>query len=192
MHLDTPPLRYKICSFALGLVLLTWLFADWVLLPCQQRMAVLENQLQAELSSVKVAQDFVMSHPDPAKYLKLLDDKLHVLEQMLPPKARVSEFLSQSEATAKISGVQLVSLKPGAAVNKNGYQEWSLELVIHGGFFQIMDFVKKIEAGSRFSSVVSIVMKAKSGQLESKVTISMYSFGIVPVQAVRSPASLVK
>ncbi|KYZ77079.1 hypothetical protein AXX12_02785 [Anaerosporomusa subterranea] len=192
MQFDTLPLRYKVCAFALGMVLLTWLFAGLVLFPYQQRMTDIENQLQAERSLVKAAQDFGMIHPEPAKYLKLIDDKLHVLERMLPSEARVSEFLSQSETAAKASGAKLVSLKPGAAMNKNGYQEWSMELVIHGSFFQTMNFVKKIEEGPRFNSVSNIVMQAKPGQLESKLTISIYSFGIPPVQATRLPVAPAK
>jgi type IV pilus assembly protein PilO len=155
-------------------------------------MAELENQLRMERGLVKAAQDFGMTHPEPAKYLKLLDDKRNAIEKMLPPDARVSEFLSQCEAAAKASGVQLVSLKPSVAINKNGYREWPMELVIRGSYFQTMNFIKKIEEGPRFNTLTNITMQAKPGQLESKLAVSIYSFGVLPAQTVQPPAANAK
>ena len=187
MRLRTLPLRYKVYVFAAVLVLTAWLFVSYVLLPTKLRLVEMENQLRRERSSVKVLQGFGMAYPEPNKYLKLLDDKLVLLECLLPTEACISEFLSQSEEAAKASGVQLISLKPGSTVNKNGYREWMMEQVIRGSYFQTMNYYKKIEEGPRYNTVSNIAIQSKIGYLESKLTISIFSFGAAP-----APTLLVK
>lgn len=186
--IKTLPLRYKVCIFSLALMVFAWIFAAAALFPAQQRIAELENVLRMEQGWVKVVQDFGMKHPEPAKYLKLLDDKLASLDRLLPPEARVSEFLSQSEAAAKSSGVQLLSLKPGAVVNKKGFRDWTMELTVRGSYFQTMNFIKKLEEGPRFSTVTNITMQSKPGQLESRLSVSIYSFGGVASPATKPAA----
>lgn len=188
MQIAALPQRYKICAFVLALAVLAWLYAGVVLFPAQQRIAELENQLRMERGWVKVVQDFGMANPEPAKYLKLLDDKLGSFDRLLPPDSRVSEFLSQSEAAAAASGVQLVSLKPGPAVNKSGYRDWTMELVVRGSFFQTMNFIKKLEAGPRFNTVNSLSMQTKPGHLESKLSVSIFSFGASANAPKQAPA----
>lgn len=180
-------MRYKNYAFTAVLLLMAWLFASFVFFPTKQRLAEMENQLRLEHSSVKILQGFGMAYPEPPKYLKMLDNKLAVLERLLPTEVQVSDFLSQSELASKASGVQLISLKPGAPVNKNVYREWVMELVIRGSYFQTMNFLKKIEEGPRFSTVSNIAIQSKPGHLESKLAVSIYSFG-----AASAPMPLVK
>lgn len=168
-------LRYKVCVFSCGIVLTVWLFAEFVYFPWQQRMAGVAERLQLELAMVKNAQEFVVSQPEPSRYLQQLDRKLDLLEQILPSTDRTGRFLPHGEMAAKSSGIQLLSVKPGEVVHKNGYQELSLQLIVQGNFFQTMQFIKTLETGPHFSNVSHIVLQAKPATLESKITIMLYS-----------------
>ena len=174
----TLSLRYKMCIFTLGLIVFGWFFAVVVLLPAQQRIVALEKQLRIEQDWIKVVQDFGTAYPEPAKFQKLLDEKLISFDRLLPAQVRVSDFLSQCEAAAKASGVQLLSLKPGAFVNKNKFRDCKMELVIRGNYFQTMNFIKNLEDGPRFCTITQIAIQSKSGQVESKLSVNIYSFGV--------------
>lgn len=175
MKYDTLSSRYKIGVCVIGLVFLSWLFGVFVVLPARQHLTDMENKLEIERNWVKKGQEFSSAYPEPVKYLKRLNDKLHVLVQLLPPESQISEFLLQSEIAARHSGVHLIALKPGGAVIKNGYREYPIELVVNGSFFQTMNFIKAIEAGMRFNNVSSLVIQVKSGSLESRLLVHIYS-----------------
>lgn len=175
------PQRYKMFVFLLSLVFFAWLFADLVMIPARERIAQQKVQLQAERNWVKAVQDFSMAHPEPVKYLNYLDNKLAALEVLFPLDARLSEFLTQAESAAKAAGVQLLSLKPGPSTNRNGFRDWTIDLVVRGSFFETMNFIKKLEAGPRFNTVSSFTIKSMPGYLESKLSISIFSFGAAKI-----------
>ena len=97
------------------------------------------------------------------------------MAQILPAESQISEFLLQSETAARDSGVQLIMLKPGTAISKNGCREYPVELIIRGDFFQTMNFIKAVETGVRFNNVNSLLMQVRSGYLESKLSVTIYS-----------------
>lgn len=167
--------RYKASLCIIGLVCISCLLVAFAILPARQRITDLENQLKIERQWVKQAQEFSLIYPEPAKHLKQLDDKLHLLAQMLPAESQISEFLLQSEAAARDSSVKLTMLKPGTVVIKNGCREYPVELAVRGDFFQIMNFIKAVEANVRFNNVNSLLMQVKSGYLESKLSVTIYS-----------------
>ena len=153
---------------------------------------MLDNQLREERNRVKQIQSFSLAHPEPAKHLNQLEEKLTVFNRMLPLEPQVGEFLTQSENSAKTSGVQFVSLKPGQMANKGGYRELSLELTIRGNYFQTMNFLKRIEEGPRFVAVTNVTMQSQSGQIQSKIWVSIYTLALGGSPASQSLPAAVK
>lgn len=175
MRFDTLSFRYKAAICMIGLVCVSWLLVVFGILPTRQRLTEIENKLKIERQWVKRAQEFSLAYPEPAKHLKQLDAQLHLVAQILPAESQISEFLLQSETAARDSGVQLIMLKPGTAISKNGCREYPVELIIRGDFFQTMNFIKAVETSVRFNNVNSLLMQVRSGYLESKLSVTIYS-----------------
>ena len=94
---------------------------------------------------------------------------------MLPETTGIGEYLGQLETAAKQSGVILTQVKPGQPVDKGGYMETQLEVLVRGSFFQTLNFFKKLDEGQRFSAIGTASLHSKQGMLDSKLVVSIYS-----------------
>lgn len=172
--------KQKIFAFSIALMLFAAFFYLIFFSPQYQQMKNLQNQYQTERQKVKVIESFALLHPDIDQYLTELDGQFFQTEKQLPESTDISDFLIQAEQVCKDSGVQLMSVKPLPAANKNGYREMPLEVLIKGNFTQTITFLKKLEDTSRFNAVSNMSVQSKQGMLESKLTVILYSYGSVP------------
>ncbi|MEN6413524.1 MAG: type 4a pilus biogenesis protein PilO [Veillonellales bacterium] len=182
--------KQKSAVFAVALLLLAALFYLVFFSPQHQRMLNLQNQYQTERQKVKSIEAFALVHPNIDQYLTELDGQFAQVEKQLPESLAIGDFLIQAEQVSQDSGVQLMHIKPLPVINKNGYREIPLEVVIKGKFSQTIAFLKKLEEISRFNAVTNMSVQSKQGILESKLTVILYSYGSTP--AAGSPAAPAK
>lgn len=152
-----------------------------IFLPRQAHIAKLTEQYHHTKRDIEVAESFAMSHPDIERYLLDLDNKITLVNKMMPNDADIGNFLVYIENTSKASGLELVQLQPGVAINKNGYREIPVEILVKGNYFQTLQFLSKLESLPRFSAVNNVLIQARSGVLENKLSIVIYSYGIANI-----------
>jgi len=181
-------IKHKIILFGAGIAAVIVVFYLYLWLPQTERIAALTAQYQTERQRVQTIEAFANAHPDIGAYETELNNKLAQVDKMLPNNAEISEFIIEAENIAKISGVQLLRIKPAPAVNKNGYREIPLEMVVKGNYFQTLSFLKKLEEITRFNSVLNLATQSKNGDLESKLSVVIYSYGVTQ----QNPAEQVK
>lgn len=175
--------KQKIAVFGISILVITYLFYSFLLVPEWTRINGLKAQCTTEKQQVKIVEDFVRVHPSPEEYLLELDNKIIEVNKMLPDNPDVSNFLLQVEQLATESGLELIYLKPGKIDNKQGYREIVMEFSIKGNFPGIMNFLHKTENLSRFISITTISMQVGANSLESKIVAKIYSHGVTPPTA---------
>jgi Tfp pilus assembly protein PilO len=177
---DNMPVRHKVGIFSVSLLLICCLFYLILWRPQVQRVDLLSTQLAQERQKLKTVEDFTKAHPDSGQYLAALDAKLANVDSLLPNGADVSTFLLQLELMAEQNKVKLGYIKPAAPVNKSGYQEFPLEVMVRGDFANCLAFLQQIETGPRLVSITGLGMQNGKYGLENKIAMVVYGYGSPP------------
>lgn len=180
IKLNSLKTKYLIVLYALIFLAAVWAFFLLLYLPQAARNSELREQLLMQQQQVKAIETFALAHPEADKYLAELDRRQAVLDKMLPANTELSDFVVQVERAAKEAGVQIAQLKPSAPVNKEGYREIPVEILVKGSFFQTAAFLKKLEDGQRFSLVQTLSMQARPNMLDCRINATVYAFGSAP------------
>ena len=138
------------CALLVGVALA---FHQFVHLP--QRAALEEKQQQtADMErQIREAKAFFAQREDPAAYAKALAARRERNERLLPPSMETSDFLGDIEAGAALSGVRVTGVKPGKVAPEGGLFQQKIEVSTEGDYFQILDFLSRLEQGQRFVTV---------------------------------------
>ncbi len=155
-----------------------YLFLAALWFPQQERIVGLRADLAAARQAVQLIEGYGIAHPDGTQYLAELDKKLLFIDQLLPNDPDIASFLIQAEQAAQLSGVQVAEIVPNQAEPKNGYREFSVTMTIKGDYFQILDFFQRLEGMQRFSSAAALAVQVKSGVIEGKITVQVYTYGL--------------
>jgi len=176
-------IKYKVAQYkgfvlGVGALLVTLLFYIGIVIPQRATIAVVKNQYQTEREHLKVIEAYAKKHPDSSSHLKELDQKLTLIDAKLPNQPDLGEFIKEIEQASKLSNMRLTEIKPTAAINKAGYLEIPIEILLTGSFTNLLEFIKTIEGSQRFTSISNTNIQAKQGMLEVKLTMVIYSFGV--------------
>ena len=181
--------RYKIILFVVIIVLIAVLVFAVVIAPQQARVATLRSELVVEQQRVLIIENYTLAHPDASKHIAELNRKISSSNQLLPGSTDIGGFLVDLEQIAKASSIQLTQIQPAPPVNKNNYQEIPITMVVKGNYFQVLDFVSRMEGANRFNSILSMGIQSKAGILEGKVVLNVYAYGVTQAAATsNSPA----
>ncbi len=178
--------KHKVLLFIAGIVTVMIGFYYFIFLPQRTQISQLKTMQQAESQRVQMIEDFATAHPNIGQYEQELTAKQALVNKMLPDQAEISGFILEIEKAAQKNNIQFIRIKPAQAINKNGYREIPLELLVRGSYFQTLNFLKTLEDLPRFNSGVNMAVQAQNGQLESKITLIIYCYGTAP--AVQEPA----
>jgi Tfp pilus assembly protein PilO len=138
-----------------------------VVLPQKDVISQLKNQCETDRAYIENVSTFTRERPDYGSYLKELNKKLGTLETMLPEKAFLSEFLKETEEISKSAGVAVIDVKPHIEIQREGYSELPVEMIVRGSFEEILDFSKKLEDFRRFISITAAnISHSAPGQAE--------------------------
>lgn len=188
LALDKLHPKYRTAIFAVGIASFIFVTHSFLLNPQWEQIENLKNQNQTGKMRVQVVEAFSLAHPNTDQYLIELDQKKAHADKMLPDRSDVSDFLVLLDQASKDCGIQLTHIKFSPAVNKNGYREIPLEILIRGDYFQTINFLTKMESLPRFNSINRVVTQSKEKVLETKLTVAIYSFGVTQNQNTAEPA----
>lgn len=188
LDLDALQTRHKIIAFMVLLFFASLFFYFSVLRPQLQRITSLSNELQIEQRRVSAIETFTLNHPNHDEYLIEVRNKLDSANRFLPNEPETSDYLQLINQTAKDTKIYLKSIKPAAYINKNGYREIPVEILIQGDYFQTLSFLEKLESIPRFSTVTNISTQSHNNILESKLSVIIYCYGVKTIPKTAEPA----
>lgn len=178
-----------VCSVAIALVSLVALYV-LIIAPQQDRVAAMQTKLKAEQQKVVQLEDFLLRNPDTTKYTRDVEENLKRMERLLPTELGFSDFLTALNKTANDNGVKLGQVHPGQVVAASGYCEIPVSLVIQGTYRENIAFMHALESMERYCVIKDAKMEQKEGIIATKLNVSIFSFGTVPVGTM--PAALQK
>ena len=173
-------------------MLITILVFAVFIAPQQARVAKLRSELILEKQRVLIIENYSLAHPDASQHAAELNRKINHSNQLLPGSADISGFLMHLEQIGKASSVQITQIQPGAPVNKSSYQEIPITMIVKGNYFQVLDFLSRMEGVNRFNSILSMGIQSKAGILEGKVVLNVYAFGAAQATATSNAAAKVQ
>lgn len=182
------PTKYKIILFITLLFFSSFFFYHSALRPQFQHITSLSTELQDEKRRVAEIEAFALIHPNQDEYLVEVRNKLDSANRLLPSNLEISDYLLLIDRTAKDCSIYLKSIKPSAYINKNGYREIPIEILIQGDYFQTLNFLEKLESIPRFSTVTTISTQSHNNILESKLSVIIYSYGVTTIPKTAEPA----
>lgn len=180
--------KYYTALFALGTAGFIFVVNFYLLFPQSEKIEQLRINAQMEKQKVKVVEAFALEHPNTELYLFQLDEQKAQVDRLMPDKSDISDFLAQLDQAAKSTGLKIMNIKISPIVNKNGYRDIPIEIVVKGDYFQTINFLTKMENLSRFNTINSIVTQSREKDLETKLAVTVYSYGIVQNQKPAEPA----
>ena len=162
-----------IAAGGLAVFVLGW----WFLLysPRNQALASARKSLEEARKEEQGLNVTLARRQDLKKIEPKLDLRLTQLAGWVPDQPNVHQFINDASAAAKQSGMSFVSIapsvpKPGSA----GQGEIALTIEVKGGFFQLLDYLVRIEKLPRTVVIdqISITPEVKEGGPAS-LTVSM-------------------
>lgn len=170
---DLQKMIVGVVAMVAATVLLTW----QILLPQQEQLAALDSRYQQAQARNQAITSFADQHTDTARYLLELDHRMNQIKMLLPDQLDIAVFLLELERIARDSKVQVSSVKPGPIVVKNGYRDLPMDVQIKGSYFPLLDFLRRVEAATRFVGIDKTVIQSQNGVLTTKLVIHIYGFG---------------
>ncbi|CUH94094.1 hypothetical protein P22_0156 [Propionispora sp. 2/2-37] len=170
--------KNKIAGLTAIMACFVVIFFITVVWPQREFMKELSRTLEQKEQDIKALEEYAFSHPNMKQYLGEMEQEMERLNTLLPDDVGLGKLLEQIEQTGRNAGVQITGVRPGAMVNRNGYYEMPLEIIIRGPSAAVLGFVTRLEELPRFIAIRSMSTDLKT--LETKLLIELYMFGTAP------------
>ncbi len=173
--------RARIIITALVSVVLLVLFYFFFIRPRQNELSEVRSQVEAETNRTQVLQGELNRLRALQEQAPQLREQLAELEELVPERNQVPNFIFQVQEAANRSGVGFLQISPqlpdqpleGAAV-----AEITVSLRARGGYFAIQDFIRRLYDLDRALRIDSLTMTgaaaeetaAEEGRIELQAT----------------------
>ena len=138
------------------------------------------TQAQQRLASY---QTFADQNKDYNAFAAKQEEYILEAKKALPDTVTVSELVQEYSNLTQEAGIQFKSVKPpsGKLQQKNGAYEVPINIAISGNYYKIVDFLQKVENGTRFAKLDKTSVSAvtsnndTSGNLDMTAEFTVYS-----------------
>lgn len=146
----------------------------------QQLSQMMEKQTKEE-QQIKNARLTLMRLRSAKKQSNEIEQRLTRIRQVLPEESDIPSIVLQIQDIANQAGIEFVSIKPGGVIPNNGYAEVPLEITIDGYFYDLVDFLYRLERMDRVIKVTKINIIEGTKKLPNiQTTITGSAFVIAP------------
>lgn len=136
-----------------------------------------EDQVKIEQLEVQIMelQNFLRCHENIDEFMLETEKYNAQVKQLLPNEAKTGEFMGELAAIAEKNQLVIKGFKPKTLPKSGkGYEEISLELIIQGEYFPIMEFMKALQQTTRFNRLNNIKLNTTPHGLECCMNISIF------------------
>lgn len=145
------------------------------------QLAELAKREAEETQKIKSTRLTLMRLQSAKKQANEINQRLVRAKEILPTESDIPSIILEIQDIANQAGIEFVSIKPGTLVPNNGFAELPLEIVIDGYFYDLVDFLYRLEKMKRATKVTKIRIAEGSNKLPNiQVTISGSVFVLAP------------
>jgi type IV pilus assembly protein PilO len=135
---------YIIAAVIAVVVVVAWYFV--LLSPVRQKISTLDTQVQSEQLQKQTAEETLHRLEQYKKTAPQSRADLVRLSKMLPQELGIPSLIVEVTATAKASGLDFWAITPSATASGTPFSVQPLNLVFHGRYFDIEDFLYRLES----------------------------------------------
>lgn len=134
-------------ALIVALVAVLVLIAYWFLLigPKRSELAETEDMIDTVQQEQLTLQSRLTELRDVRRRAPELEAFLAASQALVPPDAALPATVRSLQLASDASGVTLTTIAPGAPSAGQGVRTLSLSLTLRGGYFQLVDFLRRIE-----------------------------------------------
>lgn len=144
-----------------------------------QKFELLHNKQAVEelLRRQTAVRNFYEKHNNIDAYAGNLQERITLVNGMLPNNMAVNDYMLELQTKASASGIMLTLVKPGKMKAQNNYVEQELSIAFQADYYQLNDFLCRIEQTERFANVIGIQIKSKENgpRLECNVNLAVFA-----------------
>lgn len=114
-------------------------------------------------------------YPDADFTIANLNNKIKLVEKILPNKIESSLFLSNISNYANYVSVNLIEIKPGEIKEQGKVKSQDFNIVISGDFFPSINFLSKIHNTNPYTIINSGQMYIEDGIIKTNINCTIFA-----------------
>ncbi len=144
----------------IGLIVLL-IGVDWSFdySPRSQRIFALQQEITGVQDDLDRKRKLTEDLPKLKKQLKGLDSMLNKAVTQLPGRKEIPELLSNISAKAREAGLEVLIFRPQGENPRDFYAEIPVDIVVRGGFHNVVTFFDEVGRLNRLVNVRNIEMR---------------------------------
>ncbi len=174
-------LKSKITAVGIFAILLVVAFFLLAWLPQQNRKAQIRKQMEEERKRQETAKSTLSRLKAAKEESAQIESKLLNLSKRIPEEPELPSLIIELQDIATQAGIDFISIKPSVLSPKESFSEIPLSINITGGFFDVVDFLYRLEGLPREVKVNAMNISVKEYP-ELSVDISASAFTLIKVQ----------
>ncbi len=145
----------------IGLIVLL-IGVDWSFdySPRSQRIFALQQEITGVQDDLDRKRKLTEDLPKLKKQLKGLDSMLNKAVTQLPGRKEIPELLSNISAKAREAGLEVLIFRPQGENPRDFYAEIPVDIVVRGGFHNVVTFFDEVGRLNRLVNVRNIEMRS--------------------------------
>jgi Tfp pilus assembly protein PilO len=172
-------MRRNLIIFAAAAVAVVVLFFFLVFTPQSRKIKDTQAQVQTQEQKAESLQNELTRLQVLQKQAPQLREKAVKLDTALPSEPQLAGFILSVQDASNTSGIDWLSISPSppaGAAGANGVQEINVGISITGGYFQVQDFLVRLETLSRAVKIgtISLSPGATGGGLACSLSMKMF------------------
>ncbi|MEW6188682.1 MAG: type 4a pilus biogenesis protein PilO [Actinomycetota bacterium] len=174
-------LKHRIMTVGIFAILLVVAFFLLAWLPQQNRKAQIRKQMEEERKKQETAKATLSRLKAAKEESAQIEAKLLSLSKRIPKEPELPSLIIELQDIATQAGIDFISIKPSVLSPKESFSEIPLSINITGGFFDVVDFLYRLEGLSREIKVNAVNISVKEYP-ELSVDISASAFTLIKAQ----------
>ncbi len=145
--------------------------------PSSQKLATLNEQIQAKRTDLNVNRSRVRILPDVTLEVTERQARLERFDKKLPKQPDLSTFINDVTAASHQASLRNVAVNPGVPVRGEGFAEWPIALKFEGDFASVFAFLRRAEEMQRLTRVKGMKVQGnagKPGQVQVELSMNIY------------------
>jgi Tfp pilus assembly protein PilO len=152
-------MRRNLVIFAVAAVAAVVLFFFLAFTPQSRKIKDTQAQTQVQEQKAESLQNELTRLQALQKQAPQLREKAVKLDTALPSEPQLAEFILAVQDASNTSGIDWISISqspPAGASGAGGVQEINISMSVAGGYFQVQDFLVRLETLSRAVKIGTI------------------------------------
>jgi type IV pilus assembly protein PilO len=153
-------------------IVLAVLFYIYCLKDRIQQLSDLQSEIQKLEESVQQTTAIKTRLKNYKTELAQLEERLAVLQSILPSEKETSSLLKNVQQMAAASNLKINRFEPQPLIPRDFYSDWPIEMIVEGNYHGLGAFFEKISQATRIIDVKNLTIKHIAQQTDPGRTLT--------------------